>query len=168
MRRGVTWVVSAFVVVAAPVQASEDHLPALDAHKPQVLSGTYAGEFSPFAEAAEQDRSIAGKVILETDAHGAKFRLRIKGLKPDLKYVSHVHRLACSDANADGHYKFDVTQADNIEANEIWFAIASNKKKLTIDHDVPRALRIDAKSVVIHRMVGEKMLKVSCADLKAR
>ena len=129
------------------------------------LSGVFEGKFSPFAEAAEGDKHISGKAVMKANASGAEFKLKFEGLNKKEIYVSHVHALPCSVNNAGGHYKFDPTIPETREDNEIWFPVPEHIKSTKIVHSVSKALRSDAKSIVIHRMKNQEMLKVACADL---
>ena len=64
------------------------------------------GELSAFATGAGQP--ITGRAQMVRTPDGRTFvTLHVEGLAPGTTYASHVHKQACADGDADGHYRFD-------------------------------------------------------------
>jgi len=120
------------------------------------------GAFGAFAAGAGQ--SITGRAQMVRTADGKTIvTVHVEGLAPNTTYASHVHKQACADGEADGHYRFDPAGAAT-PPNEIW------PGPFTTDGDgVGNANTIAsgtagsaAVSVVVHAPGGAK---IACADL---
>ena len=130
---------------------------------------TEKGTFNSFAQSEDEDETIDGSVELVASEEGTELSYEISGFAEDTtEYMAHVHALPCSVTDAGGHYKLDPTIAETVEANELWLDLGSTEDgeaadSITSEH---RA-RLDAQSVVIHRMVDDDtVLKVACAPLE--
>lgn len=125
-----------------------------------------SGEFATFA-AGEGD--IAGHAKMVRRANGTtKVSIHVTGLDPNATYVSHVHKQACSEGEAGGHFMQDPGGAQ-MPPNEIWpgggeftpnpGGVAN--ERATVDYFA----NDDAVSVVVHVRAGASSPKVACADL---
>jgi hypothetical protein len=125
------------------------------------------GELSPFAAALTtlngQYGDIAGHAQMVRTADGKTIvTLHVTGLETDTTYPAHVHKHACADGDADGHYRFDPSGSAT-PPNEIWPGFTSNADgigngKATVD----AVAGSTAISVVVHAPSGSK---IGCADL---
>jgi Cu-Zn family superoxide dismutase len=124
--------------------------------------------------------TIAGKVDALAEA-GGKMRLvlSVTGLPPNRDFGSHLHKLACDNNKAGGHYQ-NMPFPDGGSANDPTYANAANEAWLdfttdangagasqTIVNWVPRAG--EAKAVVIHDMKtadgGVAGAKLACINI---
>lgn len=120
------------------------------------------GEVSAFATGIGQ--AITGHAVMVRTADGKTIvSVHVEGLAPGTTYASHVHKQACGDGEADGHYRFDPAGAAT-PPNEIWpgpfttnGAGIGNAK--TIAAGTAGAAAV---SVVVHAPGGAK---IACADL---
>jgi len=120
-------------------------------------------ELSAFATGAGQP--ITGRAQMVRTPDGRTFvTLHVEGLAPGTTYASHVHKQACADGDADGHYRFDPAGAAT-PPNEIWpgpfttnDAGIGNANTIALGTAGPAAV-----SVVVHAPGGAK---IACADLK--
>ncbi len=128
----------------------------------ETLSGN--GTIMPFA--AGEGTNISGSARIEIDGERTQVMAEVEGLDASEEYISHVHVLPCAVENAGGHYKIDPSVEANVEDNELWLDIEPGADG-TATAMVERAHRAreDAQSLVIHRIEGEQMPKVACADL---
>jgi hypothetical protein len=120
------------------------------------------GELHSFA--AGSGLELSGHAQMVRTASGATIvSVHVEGLAPDTTYGSHVHQQACSNGDADGHYKFDPT-GPAAPPNEIWPGFTTNSAGIgngnaTVDATAGSA----AVSVVVHAPGGAK---IACADLQ--
>jgi len=122
------------------------------------------GDFAAFATGVGQP--ISGRAQMVRTADGRTIvTVHVEGLAPNTTYASHVHKQACADGEADGHYRFDPAGAAT-PPNEIWPGPFT-----TNDAGVGNANTIAAGtagsaaiSVVVHAPGGAK---IACADLTA-
>jgi hypothetical protein len=155
------------VVVHDPETDGAPKMACADLTLDSVAPLTAKGTFNSFAQSEDQDETIEGSVELLRSEDGTEISYDLAGLDSDAEYMSHVHALPCDVMDAGGHYKFDPTNTETLEANELWLDLGStddgeSTDSLTSEH---RA-RLDAQSVVVHRMVDEDtVLKVACAPL---
>ena len=120
------------------------------------------GDISAFATGVGQ--SISGHAVMVRTADGMTIvSVHVEGLAPGTTYASHVHKQACADGDADGHYRFDPAGAAT-PPNEIWPGPFT-----TNDAGIGNANTIAAgtagaaaMSVVVHAPGGAK---IACADL---
>lgn len=84
----------------------------------QDLPDTERGAFQLFGDAPAPLRSMTGSVTLRRTADGTSVSLRVEGLQPDTRYMSHVHEQACADDRGGPHFKFDPAGGDE-PPNEI-------------------------------------------------
>ena len=135
------------------------------AFAPTALAGgamVTRGEIGAFATAAGQ--SITGHAVMIRTADGkTTVTVHVEGLAPNTTYGSHVHKQACADGDADGHYRFDPAGAAT-PPNEIWpgpfttnAAGEGNANTIALGTAGSTAI-----SVVVHAPGGAK---VACADL---
>jgi hypothetical protein len=119
------------------------------------------GEVHPFATGAGLD--ISGRAQMIRTAAGATIVvLHVEGLAPDTTYGAHVHKQACADGDADGHYRFDPT-GPATPPNEIWPGFTTNDAGIGDGRAmVDRTAGPSAVSVVVHAPSGAK---IACADL---
>ena len=120
------------------------------------------GDFHAFAAGA--GLSITGRAQMVRTADGKTIvTVHLEGLEPNTPYGSHVHKQACADGDADGHYKFDPA-GPGAPPNEIWPGFTTNAAgtgngNATVEGTAGAA----ARSVVVHAPGG---LKIACADLE--
>jgi hypothetical protein len=122
------------------------------------------GNLAAFAAGAGQ--SITGRAQMVRTADGRTIvTVHVDGLAPNTTYASHVHKQACADGEADGHYRFDPA-GNATPPNEIWPGPFT-----TNDDGVGNANTIasgtagtTAMSVVVHAPGGAK---IACADLRS-
>jgi hypothetical protein len=120
------------------------------------------GDLSAFAAGAGQ--AITGRAQMVRTPDGRTFvTLHVAGLAPGTTYASHVHKQACANGEADGHYRFDPAGAAT-PPNEIWpgpfttdEAGVGNANTIALGTAGPAAV-----SVVVHAPGGAK---IACADL---
>lgn len=120
------------------------------------------GDIHAFAAGASM--SITGRAQMVRTADGKTIvSIHIAGLDRNTAYGSHVHKQACADGDADGHYRFDPT-GSALPPNEIWPAFTTNDagigngRAVADDTAGPTAV-----SVVVHAPGGAK---IACADLR--
>ena len=112
-----------------------------------------AGGAMPISGRAQMVRTADGKTIVS---------LHVEGLLAATAYGAHVHKQACADGDADGHFRFDPS-GPAAPPNEIWPGFTTNAAGIgngnaTVDGTAgPTAV-----SVVIHAPGGAK---IACADL---
>jgi hypothetical protein len=150
-RRFATMVAGAALVIAfAPAAAADSAV-------------VTRGDFQAFAGGA--GLQISGRAQMVRTADGkTTVSIHLEGLAGDTTYGSHVHKQACADGDADGHYKFDPAGAA-APPNEIWpgpFTTTSSGIG-NGDVTVPYTAGPDAVSVVVHAPGGTK---IACADLQ--
>ena len=88
--------------------------------------------------------------------------VHVTGLLPDTAYGSHVHKQACNDGDAGGHYKHDPSGIAT-PPNEIWPAFTTNADGIGAGNAVAEwRAGSTAISVVVHAPGGAK---IGCADL---
>jgi hypothetical protein len=120
------------------------------------------GDFEPFA--AGTSLSITGRAQMIRTADGKTIvAIHVEGLEADTTYASHVHKQACADGDADGHYKNDPS-GPAAPPNEIWPGFTTNDAGVgngnaTVDWTAGET----AVSVVVHAPGGAK---IACADLE--
>jgi hypothetical protein len=119
------------------------------------------GNFHAFATGAGFD--ISGHARMVRTADGKTIvSVHVEGLTPGTTYGSHVHKQACADGEADGHYRFDPS-GPATPPNEIWPGFTTNPAGVgngrAVVHSVAGSSAI---SVVVHAPGGAK---IACADL---
>jgi hypothetical protein len=122
-----------------------------------------SGEFGAFATGiglnitgrAQMVRTPDGKTIVT---------IHVEGLAAGTTYGSHVHKQACADGEADGHYRFDPAGAAT-PPNEIWPGpFTTNDAGIgNADTIAIGSAGATAVSVVVHAPGGAK---IACADLR--
>jgi hypothetical protein len=114
----------------------------------------FATGVGPITGRAQMVRTADGKTIVS---------LHVEGLAANTAYGSHVHKQACADGDADGHYRFDPAGAA-APPNEIWLGFATNAAGIgNSDTTAYATAGPTAMSVVIHAPGGAK---IACADLQ--
>jgi hypothetical protein len=106
---------------------------------------------------------ISGKVTLTAGEKSSSIFVEARGLAADVAlYPAHVHNGTCADGGGT-HYLLDPAAAAG-EANEVWPSLTNVNGSGTGIANVPKLLRPDAKSVVIHDPATKA--KIACADIK--
>lgn len=121
------------------------------------------GDFSAFAAGAGQ--AITGRAQMVRTPDGRTFvTIHVEGLASGVTYASHVHKQACADGEADGHFKFDPAGAAT-PPNEIWPGpFTSNDAGIGNANTIAEGTAGPAAvSVVVHAPGGAK---IACADLQ--
>jgi hypothetical protein len=114
---------------------------------------TFATGTAPITGRAQMVRTADGKTIVS---------IHVEGLAASTAYPSHVHKQACANGDADGHYKFDPAGAA-APPNEIWLNFTTNEAGIgNSDATAYATAAPSAMSVVIHAPGGAK---IACADL---
>jgi hypothetical protein len=153
------------VVVHDPSQTGTPKMACADLTVGSAVELVAKGSFAPFAQAETVDQTIAGSATLTRLAASTKIDFALTGLDGAATYAAHVHALPCAVTTAGGHYKRDTTISATDEANELWVALGSTASgSASGSLTLPHAARLDAQSIVVHRVVGTA-LKVACADL---
>lgn len=134
-------------------------VPADQAPGAEVISG----RFRLLDTAPEGYQEAAGTAELARHDGGTTVTIELRGLKPNAKLISHVHRGRCSDGGG-AHYKFDPAGSD-MPPNEIHLAFTSTPEGtgfMTAEND--QTVGPDARSVVVHpREFTDN--RVACAPL---
>lgn len=127
------------------------------------------GELKPFAAGTGQQ--IAGEAQMTRREKGTTFvSIDVTGLQPGRTYVSHVHKQACENGDADGHFQQNGAAAGVTPPNEIWlnggpFA-ADAAGKIKVSTEANYKANADAVSVVVHdSTLPATANKVACANL---
>jgi hypothetical protein len=127
------------------------------------------GDLKPFAAGAGQQ--IGGKAEMIRREKGTTFvSIDVTGLQPGRSYVSHVHKQACENGDADGHFQQNGAAAGVTPPNEIWlnggpFA-ADAGGKIKVSTEANYKANADALSVVLHdSTLPSTANKVACANL---
>ena len=121
------------------------------------------GAFHAFATGAGLDISGHAQMIRTADGKTI-VTVHLEGLAANTTYGSHVHKLACANGEADGHYRLDPAGAAT-PPNEIWPGpITTNDAGIGNGNVVGQyTAGPDAVSVVVHAPGGAK---IACADLR--
>jgi hypothetical protein len=129
------------------------------------------GEVGPFAAALSdpayaQYQDVSGHAQMVRTADGKTIvAIHVEGLAPNTTYASHVHKQACGNGDADGHYKLDPSNPATVASNEIWPGPFTTDDEgvgngwVKVDHHA----RAEAVAVVVHAPVTGA--KIACADL---
>jgi Cu/Zn superoxide dismutase len=120
------------------------------------------GDFHAFADGTGLD--ISGHAQMVRTADGRTFvSVHVEGLLPGT-YGAHVHKQACGNGNADGHYQFSATGGVN-DVNEIWPGFTTNAAGIGNGRAMNAGTAgTAAVSVVVHAPTTN--LKIACADLE--
>jgi hypothetical protein len=127
-----------------------------------------AGTFAPFLPADPLDANLTGSVDAMRSQTATTYNVTFGGLDPLSQYSSHLHAEPCEVDKGAGHYKLDPSVLEVIEANEIWFLIPAEHPAGTATISITRqhAVRTDAQSIVLHRILADlTAVKVGCANL---
>jgi Cu-Zn family superoxide dismutase len=120
------------------------------------------GDFAAFATGVGQ--TITGRAQMVRTADGRTIvTIHVEGLAPNTTFGSHVHKQACADGEADGHYRFDPAGAA-MPPNEIWPGpFTTNGDGIGNANTIAWGTAgSTAISVVVHAPGGAK---IACADL---
>jgi hypothetical protein len=110
---------------------------------------------------AQMVRRPSGTTVVE---------LHVGGLVPGGSYASHVHKQACADGDADGHFQQAGSEAGTTPPNEIWPGdgpwTANAAGNASVRTTAPYVAGPGAVSVVVHDLsLASTANKVACADL---
>ena len=123
------------------------------------------GDFHAFADGT--GLNISGRAQMVRTADGRTFvSVHVEGLLPGT-YGAHVHKQACGNGNADGHYQYATgTGPDYVNAvNEIWPGFTTNAAGIGNGRAMNAGTAgTAAVSVVVHAPTTN--LKIACADLE--
>jgi hypothetical protein len=120
------------------------------------------GELHSFATGVGLDLTGHAQMVRTADGKTIVF-VHVEGLAPDTTYGSHVHKQACGDGDADGHFRFDPT-GPAAPPNEIWPGFTTNDVGVGNGNaTVYGTAGSAAVSVVVHAPGGAK---IACADLQ--
>jgi hypothetical protein len=132
--------------------------------------GAARGEFHAFAAGAGRD--IGGHAQLVRRPSGSTFvAIHVSGLAPGGQYASHVHKQACANGDADGHFQQNGPAAGVTPPNEIWPGggpwVANAAGNADVNTTADYVANPDAVSVVVHDLsLPSTANKVACADLE--
>jgi hypothetical protein len=124
--------------------------------------------------------AFAAGSSLDIDGHAQMVRrpsgttvvgLHVRGLTPGGSYASHVHKQACADGDADGHFQQHGPAAGTTPPNEIWPGdgpwTANPAGNADVRTTAPYVAGAGAVSVVVHDLsLPSTANKVACADLR--
>jgi Cu-Zn family superoxide dismutase len=132
-------------------------------------------------DAANPAKEIMGSAAaFELPGGKTRVTLMVTGLAPNTTYGSHIHKLACADMMAGGHYQDKPAAAADAGANDPNFANAMNEiwldfttdaagkgmSERTVDFKVRAG---EAKAVVVHAMAtgdgGVAGPKLACLNI---
>ena len=119
-------------------------------------AGTGHADYGDVEGKATMIRTASGKTIVVVTA---------RGLTPGETYGSHVHKQACDNGDAGGHYSFGfAVPGGALDGSEIWPGpFTANAAGYGVGWTVVGdTAGTDAVSVVIHAPGGAK---IACADL---
>jgi hypothetical protein len=108
------------------------------------------------------DPNVSGQLTVRNAADGSTLELSASGLQPGGAYMAHVHTGTCAEQGGP-HFQFDPA-GGNMPPNEVHLelkATADGSGAGTTRTDRP--LPAEARSVVLHRTLGE--VKAACAEL---
>lgn len=152
-----TLVIAATILMLAAVFASP-----VSARGAEITRGSFAA-FADGPDLGYDD--VGGRAVMVRSGGKTIVVVGLRGLTPGATYGSHVHKQACDDGNAGGHYSFGhPVPGGALDGSEIWpgpFKARAGGRAFgwTVVGAVAGA---DAVSVVVHAPTGEK---IACADL---
>lgn len=117
---------------------------------------TATGTFTLLPTAPEGFDELAGTAKLIRSDDGTDAWIQLEGLKPKLKYASHLHAGACDQPDPGGpHFRFELNGSD-VPPNEIHLPFTSDETgnataKAHNDQTVPEG---KGRSIVVHRDPG--------------
>jgi len=123
-----------------------------------------SGEVNTFAQGVGLGYDITGKArMIRTPSGKTIVSLQVKGLDPNTTYPTHVHKQACSNGNAGGHYQ-DVVGGAVDASNESWPTVSSNAagngQGMVVNDWYARP---EAQAIVIHSTPTS--IRLACVDL---
>lgn len=140
-------------------------------------AATAVGRFTTLPAGTDMGFNISGVALLNRKAGATSGRVVVVGLTPGVTYAAHLHKAACSDGLAGGHYQ-NAAGAGATPPNELWFSSASdpfagitaNRAGVAVGRGSAEwVARPEAKAVVIHFIPPNGTTaggpKIACADL---
>ena len=141
-------------------------------------TSTAVGIFSTLPGGTSLGLQISGAAVVQRSTGGTSGMVAVRGLVPSLVYAVHLHKEACSFPGnpGGGHYQ-NVPGEAAAPPNELWFSSTSDPTAGVTAYpngagvgrgSVPWVARPEARSVVIHQVVGGSTAggpKIACADL---
>ncbi len=175
MRRRAFWLIGGGIIAAI---ASFTAIPALAGGAKVVVSKSAFSVFSdPYGTgAANPATGISGRAhAVQLSDRKTLVTLHVNGLPPNREFGAHVHKLACGDTKAGGHYQHVAGGAsDPVFANpdnEIWLDFTTNaagrgRAQAVVDWSIrPNG----ANAVVVHNAhtsdTGAAGPKLACIDV---
>ena len=129
------------------------------------------GPLQAFAAAAGTSLDIEGHAQMVRRPSGTTVvSLHVEGLRAGGSYASHVHKQACANGDADGHFQQAGPTGGVTPPNEIWPGdgpwTANPAGNADVRTTAPYVAAADAVSVVVHDLsLPSTANKVACADL---
>jgi hypothetical protein len=117
---------------------------------------TVSGRFALLPSAPPGFDGLRGTAKLVRSEGGTDWSIELRGLQPNVKYMSHVHARACDQPNPGGpHFRFDRDGGD-APANEMHLAFGSDAAgNGGATAHFARAIRAgEGRSVVVHQDVS--------------
>jgi hypothetical protein len=131
----------------------------------QAFGASASGTFSPFAYYEAIDETITGTASLLMSS-SSTLTVELSGLTDTESYLAHLHVLPCEVLDGGGHYKLDPSVVETLEQNEVWPEVISTGGGANATYSLTgHTIREDGAAVVIHRVAGEEVPKVACANL---
>ena len=151
-----TLAVAAMLVVLMAAPLSAQGAETTNGSFESFAAGAGHADYGDVGGQATMIRTASGKTIVVVTA---------SGLTPGETYGSHVHKQACNNGDAGGHYSFGVAVPGGaLNGSEIWPGpFTANAAGRAVGWTMVDATAgVDAVSVVIHAPGGAK---IACADL---
>ena len=131
----------------------------------------YDGSWVVYPVADNAAANISGRVMARQIAGAStQVTLHASGLPANTSFDAHVHKLACNDTQAGGHYQ-NVVSATATEDNEVWLNLTTDDGGAG-EGVAQRPWLIrggEAKAVVVHSGVADpvtgKKPKLACLDV---
>ena len=121
-----------------------------------------AGQFALLDTRPPGMDNAAGTAWLATHDGGTTVTVRMTGLQPGEKYVSHLHAQPCAQDSGGPHFKFD-PQGPEQPPNEVHLAFAADESGAGFMTANNARAADDAQSIVVHPAEATDN-RIACAD----
>ena len=121
-----------------------------------------AGQFALLDTRPPGMDNAAGTAWLATHDGGTTVTVRMTGLQPGEKYVSHLHAQPCAQDSGGPHFKFD-PQGPEQPPNEVHLAFAVDESGAGFMTANNARAADDAQSIVVHPAEATDN-RIACAD----